>query len=50
MRDRIHMLPEFPGYGEVSGTEVRRRIEHGLAWEHLVPLRIVAMVGELYGG
>jgi nicotinic acid mononucleotide adenylyltransferase len=50
MRDRIQMLPDFTGQDEVSGTEVRTRIKQGLAWEHLVPSRIVAMVRELYGG
>ena len=50
MRGRIDMLPEFTGQDEVSGTEVRTRIKQGLAWEHLVPSRIVAMVRELYGG
>lgn len=48
MRDRIHSLPEPPGYGAVSATEVRRRIERGLPWEHFVPQRIVGMVRELY--
>lgn len=49
MRDRIRVLPEFSGHGGVSGTKVRRRIKHGLAWEHLVPAPIVGMVRELYG-
>ncbi len=32
----------------ISASEVRRRIQMGLAWEHLVPGPIVPMVREIY--
>ncbi len=48
MRGRIHPLAVPPDYGEVSATEVRRRIRTGEPWEHLVPENIVALVREIY--
>jgi nicotinate (nicotinamide) nucleotide adenylyltransferase len=35
-------------YHEVSSTEVRERIRHGEAWEHLVPAPICELVREIY--
>jgi nicotinate-nucleotide adenylyltransferase len=32
----------------ISASEVRRRIRDGLAWQHLVPGEILAMVAEIY--
>ena len=36
-------------FDEVSSSEVRRRIEAGEPWEHLVPEEIVDLVREVYG-
>ena len=34
---------------DVSATQVRERIAHGEAWEHLVPVQIVDEVRRIYG-
>jgi len=44
----IHTLAIPSGYSEVSSTDVRERIAHGEAWEHLVPRGIVERVREIY--
>jgi len=49
MRDRIHPLRVPPGFDAVSGSDVRERIAHGLAWKHLVPEAIVPLVEDIYG-
>jgi len=36
-------------FDDVSSTEVRRRIQTGEPWEHLVPEEIVDLVSEVYG-
>ena len=36
-RSRIHTLPLAADMGHISATEVRRRIEKGEDWKHLVP-------------
>jgi nicotinic acid mononucleotide adenylyltransferase len=46
--DRVHVLTLEEDYGNVSATEVRTRIRHGLAWEHLVPEAIAEQVREVY--
>lgn len=45
---RIHALALGDGWHEVSSTEVRQRIRHGLSWAHLVPDAIVATVAGAY--
>ena len=48
LRGVIHELAVNGEYDDVSSTEVRDRIAHGLVWEHLVPEPIVRRVIELY--
>ena len=45
---RIHALTLPAGHDQISSTEVRERIAHGDAWEHLVPENIVERVREIY--
>lgn len=45
---RIHPLEVPSEFEWVSATEVRRRIELGQSWEHLVPQEIVALVKAIY--
>lgn len=47
-RERILNILLPPGAEGVSSSEVRRLIRQRLAWEHLVPAPIVALVRELY--
>ncbi len=48
--NRIIRLNLRPGIAaDVSSTEVRRRMEQGLPWEHLVPPAIAAVVRDRYG-
>ena len=46
--NRIIPLPMESSFDEVSSTEVRRRIESGEPWQHLVPGAIVDKVARLY--
>lgn len=46
-RNRIIRLQPAAGIADVSSTEVRRCIQQGLPWEHLVPSAITAKVREL---
>jgi nicotinate (nicotinamide) nucleotide adenylyltransferase len=48
LRTRIHSLALPPHFDDVSSTEVRRRIDAGEPWEHLVPESIVDLVREIY--
>lgn len=48
LRRRVHPLPMPPAYGDVSSTEVRRRIAADEPWEHLVPEAIVDLAREIY--
>ncbi|MCX6623482.1 MAG: hypothetical protein NTY38_20935 [Acidobacteria bacterium] len=45
---RIHPLPVEASFDEISSTEVRRRIQAGEPWQHLVPPSIQAEVRRLY--
>ena len=45
---RIHSLAMETGYDLVSASQVRSRIAHGEAWEHLVPESIVDLVRRIY--
>lgn len=45
---RVHALQLSDDFHNVSSTEVRERIKMGLAWEHLVPARIVETVRAIY--
>jgi nicotinate (nicotinamide) nucleotide adenylyltransferase len=44
----IRFLPLSADLNAVSASEVRRRISHGLAWEHLVPEVIQPLVRQIY--
>lgn len=46
---RIRRLEGPPGIEDISGTEVRRRIQCGEPWEHLVPTAAVPLVRRFYG-
>ena len=48
LASRVHPLAIRDGHDAVSSTEVRRRIERGEAWEHLVPHPIVERVRAIY--
>lgn len=48
LRRSIHDLKMAANFDEVSSTEVRRRIEAGEPWQHLVPEPITHMVEEIY--
>jgi nicotinate-nucleotide adenylyltransferase len=41
----LHLAGDF---NDISSTEVRRRIQSGEPWEHLVPEEIVDLVREVY--
>ncbi len=45
---RIHALPMAEDWSAVSATEVRRRIQEGADWKHLVPEAIHDEVSRLY--
>lgn len=45
---RIRGLPLSDHFHHVSSTEVRERIKLGLAWEHLVPGKVVDTVRAIY--
>ncbi len=45
---RIRALPLSEPFQTVSSTEVRERIHSGMAWEHLVPDKIVEQVRRIY--
>ncbi len=49
LRHRIHALEVAAEFDDVSSSEVRRRIETGGLWEHLVPEAIVERVRSIYG-
>jgi nicotinate (nicotinamide) nucleotide adenylyltransferase len=46
--ERIISLPMDSAFDDVSSTEVRRRIEAGDNWRHLVPEPVAGMVGSAY--
>jgi nicotinic acid mononucleotide adenylyltransferase len=48
LASRIHTLRMGPEWHDVSSSEVRRRIEAGEAWRHLVPESIVDSVAAAY--
>ena len=48
LRHRIHDLDLAGEFDDVSSSEVRRRIEAGEPWEHLIPESIVEMVRSVY--
>jgi len=48
LKHRVEHLPLPSSYDEISSTEVRRRIEVGEPWEHLVPDATVDLVRKLY--
>jgi len=48
LRHRVHRLTLDEDFSDVSSTEVRRRIEAGERWEHLVPEGIVEHVRRIY--
>lgn len=48
VRSRIHALPLASDMGHISATEVRRRIEAGQEWRHLVPEAIRDQVRIFY--
>jgi len=50
LRNRIHPVVLERDFDSVSATEVRRRIQLGEAWEHLVPETVVPLVREFYAG
>jgi nicotinic acid mononucleotide adenylyltransferase len=45
---RVIPLDMGSAFDEVSSTEVRRRIETGLEWRHLVPEEIAEAVGRIF--
>ena len=45
---RVHRLHLHADFSEVSSTEIRRRIEAGEPWEHLVPHAITHHVRRIY--
>ena len=47
LRHTVRSL-KIPNLDEVSSTEVRRRIEAGEPWEHLVPQAVAEMAGIIY--
>jgi nicotinate-nucleotide adenylyltransferase len=47
-RHRVRTLGLEEECDHVSATEVRERVAHGQAWEHLVPETIVHLVHEIY--
>jgi nicotinate-nucleotide adenylyltransferase len=49
LRSRVRHLHLDGDFGDVSSSEVRRRIAAGEAWEHLVPAAIVERVRRIYG-
>ncbi len=48
-RHRIATVPLAPEYQAMSATEVRRSIQQGGSWRHLVPAAIQDSVARLYG-
>ena len=48
LRHRIRALALPDDLGDISASDVRRRIRADLPWEHLVPQAIIAMVREIY--
>jgi nicotinate-nucleotide adenylyltransferase len=48
LKDRVVPIQLDGDFDEVSSTEVRRRIQAGEPWEHLVPDEIVDLVGDVY--
>jgi nicotinic acid mononucleotide adenylyltransferase len=50
LRNRIHPVVLEADFDSVSASEVRRRIQIGEAWEHMVPEKIVPLVREYYAG
>jgi nicotinate-nucleotide adenylyltransferase len=48
LRNRVRRLGLEEDFSDVSSTEVRRRIEAGERWEHLVPSAIVDHVRRIY--
>jgi len=48
LRHRVRRLELGEDFGDVSSSEVRRRIAAGEPWEHLVPEAIVDRVSKIY--
>jgi len=48
LQHRIRALALPDDLGDISASDVRRRIRADLPWEHLVPQAIIAMVREIY--
>lgn len=48
LKHRVEHLTLPSSYDDISSSEVRRRIESGEPWEHLVPDSIVDLVREVY--
>jgi nicotinate-nucleotide adenylyltransferase len=46
LRDRVRSIALPPGLEEISSSEVRRRIQAGEPWKHLVPGSIVRLIEE----
>jgi len=49
IRERVRSIAAPPEVGEISSTEVRRRIKAGEPWEDLVPGPVVPLVREMMG-
>ena len=47
-RDRIITLPVSGQLGEISSTEIRRRIARNEEWRHLVPRAVAETVARIY--
>lgn len=48
LRGIIHELPLSPELRGISSTDIRRRIQRGEAWIHLVPDEVVSEAGRIY--
>ena len=48
--ERILPLAMNASWDEVSSSEVRRRIQSGKEWRHLVPSALVLMIEDIYAG
>ncbi|MGQ9633489.1 MAG: nicotinate-nicotinamide nucleotide adenylyltransferase [Bryobacteraceae bacterium] len=48
LRDRVRTLPLPAEYDPVSASEIRRRIQVGEPWEHLVPVAAVPLARSIY--
>jgi nicotinate-nucleotide adenylyltransferase len=48
LRHRVHRLELGEDFGDVSSSEVRRRIAAGEPWKHLVPEAIVDRIRQIY--